>query len=385
MQFWIDGKSYNPQETDVLEKVFREVDYLQPVIAFTRFWFSTETTWFAKTSGSTSEPKNISIERRKIEISARQSLDYFQLKSPETGLVLCLSANHVGGFMVLARAFVGDLDVWILPPSSNPMGADGLPAFRKWFISMVPLQFYTMLSRQSSVVQSFGWKGILLGGADLSETETVRMKLLGCPVFHSYGMTETVSHIAVRQIFPTLNSTLNTIPFEVFPGVKIRTNPDSCLEINAQVTDNKWITTMDHVEIFSSTQFLFLGRADFMINSGGVKIDPVQVKQLLTSILTSYTLSFEILGLPDSRFGEKVVVVFFEADENVFKEFWNTVFWEMSLAKIKDENQRRFLPSSVFYLPEKPLTASQKVDYPRLRKIISDQNPVWDKWKDHQT
>jgi O-succinylbenzoic acid--CoA ligase len=379
MLLWIDGKAFSPDQTDLIERLAEEKEYLKPVLNFIRFWFSEALAFSTQTSGSTSGPKPIEISRDQIRASANASLQFFGLNPKTDGLVLCLSASHVGGFMILARAFLGDLDVWILKPSAQPIPEEGLPPFKKWFISMVPLQFYNLLENKELKHISKSWRGILLGGAALENSIGEKLSNLSCPLYHGYGMTETVSHIAVRKIPATPSVSMSEIPFTALPRVALRQNEYGCLEIKAGVTGNQWITTNDKATLIAPDQFLFKGRADRQINSGGKKISPEEVRALVQSILPANHPDFEILGIPDPYWGEKVVLVFFVADPDEFQKFLNGLAPEGKFQGITDPEKRFLLPKSVFNLPEKPLTQSQKTDFPRIRQELETALAAWEK------
>ncbi|HPI09670.1 MAG TPA: AMP-binding protein [Catalimonadaceae bacterium] len=379
MRLWIEGSPYDPASFAELEKRAENLEHLVPVLSFLRFWFSDLEEWTTHTSGSTSDPKPIRISRQQLESSARLHLDYFKPDPEHVGLVLCISARHVGGFMILVRAMLGNLDVLILPPSSNPIPAEGLPSFRKWFISMVPMQFYQLLELENLPVVSQNWAGILLGGAAVSDQINKAISSLDCPVFHSYGMTETVSHIAVRQIHPSENEHFTDIAFDLLPGIDIRLNDNSCLAIRGPVTDQEWIQTNDVAVLISPTRFLLLGRSDHIINSGGLKIQPDSVASLVLSLIPETNPDFDVLGMPDHLLGQRVVVVFYSDDSETFRQFWEKSDWENQIMKVTDPAKRRILPKAVFTLPSRPMTASQKTDFPAIRSALVAANPFWEK------
>lgn len=379
MHLWIEGSPYDPASFAELKKAAQKLDHLIPVLEFLQFWFSDQTEWTTYTSGSTSDPKSIHISRRQLESSARLHLDFFKPDPLSVGLVLCISARHVGGFMILVRALLGNLDVLILPPSSNPIPEAGLPSFRKWFISMVPMQFYRLLELGNLPALSQNWEGILLGGAAVSDHINNAISSLACPVFHSYGMTETVSHIAVRQIHPSGNQNFTDIGFDLFPGIDIRLNDNSCLAIRGSVTDQEWIQTNDVAVLVSPARFLILGRSDQIINSGGLKIQPESVTSLVLSLIPESCPEFDVMGMPDHILGQRVVLVFYSDDSKMFRQFWEKSDWEKQTMNITDPVNRRILPKAVFTLPSRPLTASQKTDFPAIRAALVAANPLWEK------
>jgi O-succinylbenzoic acid--CoA ligase len=249
MKVWFNNEKYEGSEffnrTDLVQKFY----FLKPLFEFTDFWFSETQRWVAKTSGSTGIPKEINISKHQMEASAKASLLFFDFEKKNDGLILCLSTSHVGGFMVLVRAILGDLDLWVLEPSSKPIpNQSEILKERKWFVSMVPLQFAFFIKEQEN--KSSFLKGILLGGAPIADSNQSNLKSLQCPVYQSYGMTESVSHIAIRNIYKPQNVLdFESHPYEILPGIEIGQDEQNCLKVKGAVTSQEWIQTNDMVKI----------------------------------------------------------------------------------------------------------------------------------------
>lgn len=368
MILWIEGKAFSPDQISEIEKLEVSNDWLMSVISFLKFWYSDARYFEAKTSGSTSEPKTIQISRDQLIISAESTIRHFAFSSETDGLVSCISARHVGGFMVLVRGILANLDVWILPPKSSPLPiSDQMLMARKWFISVVPIQLENMSVLPELLHASSFWKGILVGGAGLSSTQQKSATAFQCPVFQSYGMTETVSHIAVRQISTTVD-----FPFEVFPGTVIRKNELECLEIKSKLTNNQWLTTNDMVDIESDSTFRFLGRIDDVINSGGLKINPIQVSTAIDKFLKNPAILFHVLGIPDTVYGQKVVVIFQETPSLMSLEYNNLMQF------LKSEIGSPYLPKAIFQMEGIPLLPNLKLDKQLLINLLQEKKPVWE-------
>jgi O-succinylbenzoic acid--CoA ligase len=376
MKVWFNNKKYEGSDFFKNKDLVQKFYFLKPLFEFTNFWFSETQIWVAKTSGSTGIPKNIEISKNQMEASAKASLLFFDFEKKNDGLILCLSASHVGGFMVLVRAILGDLDLWILEPSSKPIPfSSEILKKRKWFVSMVPLQFASFIKEQENIISSF--KGILLGGAPIQDSNELNLKSLQCPVYQSYGMTETVSHIAIRNIYKPKNVIdIKSQPFVILPGIEIRQNEQNCLKVKGAVTNQEWIQTNDLVKILDEKSFFFLGRVDDVINSGGLKINPIEIKSLLETVLFKQVLEFQILGIADQNLGEKVVLAF---EINGNPEFQSEQFWPLVFEKLAEQIDSRLLPRSVFGLHQLPKTDNMKFDKPKLRLLIKDSRPIWEK------
>jgi O-succinylbenzoic acid--CoA ligase len=347
-------------------------DWLEKIKSFCAFWFSEEDTWYAATSGSTSVPKIIPLSRQVIRSSAEKSLRFFRHNAESEGFALMVPAGSAGGFMLLARAFLFEMDVLLLPPARNALKQASFPDDKKWFLPMLPLQFSDFLSQEDAVAVSRRFSGILLGGGDLPAARLQAISDLHCPVFHSYGMTETASHIAIRRI-----DSLNPGPFELLDDFTIRTDENDCLQIKSLViTGNRWLCTRDIAEILPDGRFYIRGRADFVINSGGLKIHPETEKSNLSARLPETLRDFELLGMPDLLLQEKMVMVFFRSSVNrtgisLIANIFN---------QISDKEKRKRLPRAFYCLKEeRPVLEGGKTDFYALRKKIQDIEPLWEK------
>ncbi|NRA11253.1 MAG: O-succinylbenzoic acid--CoA ligase, partial [Crocinitomicaceae bacterium] len=164
------------------------------------------------------------------------------------------------------------------------------------FTAMVPLQLENSMNSERSTLQKI--KTIIVGGGTISEALNNKIVELSCEVYHTFGMTETISHIAMR------NLSKKEKEYSALPNVHFRVNND-CLVIQAQDLGVNDLKTTDIVELTSSTSFTWKGRQDFVINSGGIKIHPEEVEQLLFKTISS---PFFVFGLEDSKLGNKVVL-----------------------------------------------------------------------------
>ena len=276
------GHTFSPSnETE--EKVFWLVNR----------WMNRATDFNFSTSGSTGIPKKVRISREKIEYSVLSTFEAIDPKRAIKSALLCLDPGFIGGAMVVFRALIEDLDLYIIEPSSDVISA--LPAdYQTDLVSMVPLQYEYL---KPADVERFGT--ILVGGGALE----IRPEndASSANVYATYGMTETVSHIALRKANETLYSTVGDI--------KTRLSEDDCLEFKGKITDDKWLKTNDIAVLHSPSTFQWVGRKDFIINSGGIKINPETIEQKLSDQIED---PFIISYLPDPKLGQKVVLVLAE-------------------------------------------------------------------------
>ncbi len=262
-------------------------------------WFNTNETMELNTSGSTGAPKTISLSKKAMRESARKTINFFNLKKGDKAL-LCLPVKFIGGMMMLIRAIEQGLDLHIDHPSLRPLrGYD--ESFD--FIPMTPAQMMQSFLHDSGHLHN--QKKILLGGAPISITLENAIHNSSLDVYHSFGMTETISHIALREL------KAKDRVFNALPGVQFSKDQRSCLVIDADHL-NQSIITNDIVEIISKTAFIWQGRWDNVVNSGGVKLHPELIEEKLKSMMSK---DFFLIGKNDEQFGEVLVLVY-EGDDS---------------------------------------------------------------------
>lgn len=376
MNFFLQGRKYSPQDLISEASSSYLPQFLGPVIRFLEFWFSDKPHFEASTSGSTSAPKSVLISRKKIQASAAMTLAFLKADSSTDGFILCLPADKAGGFMVLARALQGNLDVLLLEPTLSPFGL--FPLFadkRQWLVSLVPPQLDSVLDSDQFISASRNWKGILLGGAAIPRKTIYRVRSLNCPVYHTFGMTETVSHFAVRKIWdPSDVSFQPEAPYVLLPGMDMQISENQTLLVRGPVTEMEWTDTGDVAEraVGRTDAFYFLGRRDEVINSGGLKIHPDAVRKSWEQAFPRWQANPVFMGLEDEKWGWKLVMVLANSEIQGFPPEAFMADW----AKSEDPKK---LPKSVYCIPEIPRTSTMKTNIQALRTLLTGMNPVWEK------
>ena len=284
---------------------------------FLSAWRAEQTEFVLRTSGSTGTPKPIRLTRAQMIASARLTGQTFGLQPGDRALV-CLNTDYIAGVMMLVRGEVLGLHLTVVPPSANPLVGFDPATTRFDFAAFVPLQLQTILANVGTSGGPVagpilnGMKAILVGGAAVSSALENAVQGIQAPVYSTYGMTETVSHIAIRR----LNGPARSDLFTVLPGVAVGTDDRGCLHLTAAATNHERIQTNDVVELLTTGQaagqicFRLLGRADSIINTGGVKVQPEAVEAVLSATLATWGLSprLFVAGLPDERLGQRVVL-----------------------------------------------------------------------------
>ncbi|MDX5418928.1 MAG: AMP-binding protein [Hymenobacteraceae bacterium] len=331
--------------------------YEAKTLEFCRDWLNGVQEFPIQTSGSTGTPKLITLTRKQLEISARRTVQVLGLSANDHMLV-CLNTEYIAGMMMLVRGLLADMQMTIVEPIGNPLAL--VPEDEKTdFASFVPMQLQTILQEMPEAIQKLDqMKAILVGGAPVGYTLQRNLQQLQVPVYHTYGMTETASHIALRL----LNGPNAAEYYETLEGVKIGQDNRGCLTIKADITENEMLITNDIVEILTPTRFRWIGRADNTINTGGVKVQTEIVEIAVSEAMAGMdeTPRFFVASQPDELLGEKVILVLEgkklpEESEQQMQE------------KLKGLLRKFEMPKDIYYSPEFSETATGKVS--RLRTM----------------
>ena len=263
-------------------------DFEKPVGDFLLDWFDPKPYLEVQTSGTTGAPKWIQIDKQAMVNSALATGDFFDL-SPGNRALHCLPVKYIAGKMMLIRAMILGLDLDFVAPSSHPLENN---EHKYDFVAMVPLQAKHSLKELKDV------KKMIVGGAKMNKALENALAKLPTEVYETYGMTETITHIAAKKIGEKF--------FTVLPHVTVSYDERNCLVIHAPRIAEEVIVTNDLVELVNENQFVFLGRYDNVINSGGIKLIPEQIEDKLSGRIDH---RFFVIGKPDVDLGEKLVLV----------------------------------------------------------------------------
>ena len=326
-------------------------EYEKDTLTFCREWLTGKNSFLLHTSGSTGKPKTITISRAQMQASARMTAGALGLEKNDNALV-CLNTAYIAGKMMLVRGFEVGMTLTIITPQANPLaGFSDDTHFH--FTALVPMQLKAILHEtpeKLAILQKM--KAIIVGGSPVDKTLENDLQVIQAPVYSTYGMTETVSHIALRR----LNGAEASEDYKVLKGVDIGTDARGCLTIQGEVTGHQKMITNDIVTMVGARRFLWLGRFDNVINTGGVKVHPEKVEAIIEKLFLKMHLQrqFFVGGLPDAYLGESVTLIIEgkKLDENTE----NTL-----LASLSEELPPYTKPRSVYYLSEFCLTPTQKI------------------------
>ncbi|MBF9237212.1 AMP-binding protein [Hymenobacter sp. BT683] len=275
--------------------------YEAKVLDLVRQWLNGTQEFGLTTSGSTGAPQPIALRRRQLEASAARTGDFFDLGPGDRALV-CLNCEYIGGMMMLVRGLERNMHLTIVEPQANPFALVAADAEFD-FAAFVPLQLKAVLAA-GLAPRLNAMKAILVGGAPADTSLQQELQPLRVPVYLTYGMTETCSHVALRR----LNGPEASSSFRVFSGIAAGQDERGCLTLRGDVTDDQLIITNDQVNLLDAHTFEWLGRADFVINSGGVKVPAEKVELVLDVALAELGASRRcfVAGQPDERLGQAV-------------------------------------------------------------------------------
>ena len=321
-------------------------DYEQKVFDFCEKWLSGQREFILKTSGSTGEPKPISLTRFQMEASAKLTGKTFDLQQGDKALV-CLNVEYIAGIMMLVRGMVLGLELTIIEPNGNQLLNLENQDFD--FAAFVPLQLQKILENENSIKILNKMKAVIVGGAAVNEVLEQNIQQLQVSVYSTYGMTETVSHIAIRR----LNGKNKSNNFQVLEGVTIGIDERNCLNIMADASNNELVQTNDIVEIINDKEFKLIGRFDNIINSGGVKIQLEKVEKIVENHIQNSR--FFAFGINDLALGQKLVLVI-EAD------FFSEKNKVELLQKLKENLSKYEIPKQIFTVEKFSETPTDKID-----------------------
>ena len=302
------------------------------------------------TSGTTGDPKTVSLTRDSMLLSARRTLDLMELK-PGDAALLCLPVTYIAGKMMVVRALAGGLDLLLEAPSGRPLKA---LARQVDFAAMVPLQVHDSLAHKDPVSLL---RILLVGGGSLPAALQEELSGLTHPlVYESFGMTETCTHFALRRI----NGPEPDPFFRLMDGVKAGLDERACLEVDIPGITPGRIKTNDLVVMEEGGRgFSWLGRYDHVINTGGIKIIPELLEQQARRCTGQECL---ILPAADPKLGEQLVLLVEYRGEDPPLEQW--------LSCLRASLSAYEVPRRILWVKELPRNKSLKPDRTTAARLL---------------
>ncbi len=318
------GRIFTPEEIldgqleSCLAEDSQRPDQWSELDAFLRDWFSASPCMKVQTSGSTGTPKQMLVEKRRMICSAVATCRFFHLHEGQTAL-LCMNLKYIGAKMMVVRALAANLELVLCPTLS------GRPLH--WLqqdidlAAMVPLQLYDTL--QQDAEQLGRVRILLIGGSAVEEDLVQQIQDLPTAIYSTYGMTETLSHIALRK----LNGPHRSQYYTPLEGISLSGDSDGRLVISAPQLTASPLLTNDLVTFRADGSFRVEGRADNVIVSGGIKL---QIEKLEEKLAGHLTYPYAITFVRDAKFGQKVVLLIEEPPtqsipEKELEEIWKQI------------------------------------------------------------
>jgi len=326
--------------------------YFEDALMFCREWLIGKENFDLQTSGSTGLPKTISIHRKQMEISANATRDFFNIPD-EVDLLGCLNVQMIGGKMMLVRAMEWNSNIYLVEPSTDPLTHFG-PDRIFHFAAMVPLQLSACIDKSLSDTKLLNIQNLIIGGAPMNSSLKDKAGKLPINVYQTFGMTETVSHVALAKI-----KSGEELIYQALPGVNFSVTEDERLIISAPMAKEKSLTTNDVVKLYPNNSFTWLGRADFTINSGGIKVQPEELENLIElHIHKRFPYSrFLIFGEKNENFGQIICLL-------VEQSATNDKQAEILLKDLTIQISKYLVPKKVYFLDSFEETSSGKLNRP---------------------
>ncbi len=347
-KFRINGKNIGIHDlSEVAYSFIKEGEPFEKAIGeFFLDWIDQNETLQVHTSGSTGKPKVIELKKEQMISSALATGSYFQLIPGQTALN-CLPATYIAGKMMLVRAMVLGLDIYLVSPTAEPLNfIDQIFDFG----AMVPLQAGNCISKMNQI------KTLLIGGAPIAPDLRMALNNAKSGIYETYGMTETITHIAVKEMKADQDAI-----FQALPNVALSQDERGCLIIEAPNVSDDRVITNDVVDLISSKEFRWLGRFDNVINSGGVKLFPELIEQKLSAIID---VPFFITSISNEKLGEKLVLIL--ETETVFDNLQKKLHSLQNLGPFE-------IPKEIFTIPKFERTESGKVQRQKTLKKALQQ------------
>lgn len=297
----------------------------QEVEQFKSAWHNASPHVSVHTSGSTGTPKTIRVLKKHMSASAQKTCRFLGLRPSDTAL-LCMPLQYIAGKMMVVRALVCPLRLLAVCPVGRPFALlHGSPTFA----ALTPFQVSQTLKNEHETQLLRGVRHLIIGGGALSPQLEETLARFPNNVWSTYGMTETLSHIAMRRVSGNQRSQRYT----ALPGVALETDEAGCLIITSPDIGVHHLVTNDIVQLSpDKTSFVVIGRRDNVVCSGGIKL---QIEQLEARLQPLLPCPCFLTGVPDAAFGEALTLVCPASStlESQLRECCATVFSRYEMPK----------------------------------------------------
>ncbi|WP_026475109.1 AMP-binding protein [Alkaliflexus imshenetskii] len=344
----INGKSYSATSITELSASGH-----QELSMFLSQWWNDSPSITVTTSGSTGTPKPIQVQKKSMLSSALRTIQFFELQ-PGMSALLCLPVSFIAGKMMVIRALAGRLNLITTEPSGHPLKNINQ---RIDFAAFTPMQMLNEIQSHSPRLHHL--QKVIIGGGKVDETLDKLLQNMPFEAFETYGMTETLSHVALRQI----NGDRKQSSFVPLQGISTEKDARGCLILHVPDISEHKIVTNDLVIIHPDKSFNILGRVDNIINSGGIKISPERIEEKIRPLMD---IPFVISAVSHPSLGQQVVLVMEYPPPNPTK----------LLEAIKTELEKFEIPARIYVLNPLPRTESGKIQRQAILEKISGMSGI---------
>ncbi|MEJ2596236.1 MAG: AMP-binding protein [bacterium] len=322
-------------------------------------WFSPADSITVKTSGSTGSPAELSLQKQHMKQSAEATLSFLRLKRGDTAL-LCLPVKYIAGKMMVVRALVGGLDLILTEPASVP---ELDPLQRIHFAAMTPMQAAGLLDTEKGLEKLNRIDKLILGGGLISSFLEDQLQPIQTEIWQTYGMTETITHIALRKV----NGKQRSEWYRPLPGVTVHTDETGRLIIDYPAIGIQGLVTGDLAVTTKGGQFKIMGRTGNVVNSGGLKLHPEVLEQQIDDLIS---VPYFLGGTDDNKLGQKLVMLL--ESENIS---------EGTLKELKEKVGQRLTghnkPRGYFLLPAFIRTENGKIRRQQTLNLLKDPKNLY--------
>ncbi len=282
--------------------------------------------------------------------SAFMTGQYFGFKSGQKAL-LSLPCDYIAGKMMVVRAMMWGLDLQLVPPKGNPIANITHPID---FAAMIPLQVATIFEEHPEKFSLI--KKLIIGGGKVDTQLGKKLETISTQCYATYGMTETITHVAIKK----LNGTDQSPHFEALSNINFSKDKRGCLKIDAPKLSENTVITNDIIDLKNAQQFEWLGRFDNVINTGGIKVFPEKIEDILEKIITQ---RFFITSAPDKKLENKVILII--EDKEWISKKTNALKLEIKEVLSKFEQ-----PKAIYFVDKFEETPTKKIQRNRTKKKV---------------
>ena len=350
----LEGKEYAPEDISrlVAEGAGNCPPALWDLYLFLNEWFDASPVITVHTSGSTGVPIWLVVRMDRMMQSARLTCEFLNLQAGDTAL-LCMNLRYIGAMMMVVRSLVAGLNLVVRPASGHPLSDVEVPLK---FAAMVPLQVYNTLRVPAERKRLEHTDILIIGGGAVDDSLEAELKTIPIAAYSTYGMTETLSHIALRR----LNGGAASKCYYPFPSVELSLSAENTLIVKAPLICDDVLQTNDIACLCSDGGFTIAGRKDNVINSGGIKIQAEEMENRLQPFIP---VPFAVTAVPDPRLGQALTLLI--AGKPDIKELEN---------KLQAVLETYYRPKHIFITELIPQTENGKIDRTGCRILAQQMN-----------